>query len=66
MRAHPINYVFVFYFINNLCSVELVNKNINIFIKVTENTCVCFELSGRVDITYRLDVYGCLRVNRVI
>lgn len=37
-----------------------------IFLKVTENTCVCFELSGRVDITYQLAVHGCLRVNRVI
>lgn len=26
--THPNNYVFVFYFINDLCSVELVNKNI--------------------------------------
>ena len=40
--------VFVLYFINNLCSVELVNKNINIFIKVTET---------RVFVVYPMWVY---------
>ena len=58
--------VFVFYFINNLCSVELVNKNINIFIKVTETRVfVVYPMwvyQNRYD---RLAVQFCLRVNRL-
>ena len=38
----------VFYFINNLCSIELVNRKINIFIKVTET---------RVFVVYTMCVY---------
>ena len=33
--------VFVFYFINNLCSVELVNKNINV-LAITLSYCVVY------------------------
>ena len=52
----------VFYFINNLCSIELVNRKINIFIKVTETRVfvvyVCVSESIR-----SIGCYICVRVN---
>ena len=58
--------VFVFYFINNLCSVELLNKNINIFIKVTETRVfVIYPMLVVYQYRYdRLAVQFCLRVTR--